>query len=174
MNKYLWQAEGAEAVDDTIMAFMAGEDIVLDRELFPFDIRATAAHVRGLQRAGILDEAESARLVELLEELAEAELVLVLRGDPTRTHPLVKTELVQRRRQDRQPVVLACAFPDDLARHADRTLTLRPGGDEALLHGLAHQIRETASRSKTIGVERDGLAREVSARPDKRADRVGG
>lgn len=72
MNKYLWQAEGAEVVDDAIMAFMAGEDIVLDRELFPFDIRATAAHVRGLQRAGILDEAESSRLLELLEELAEA------------------------------------------------------------------------------------------------------
>ena len=72
MNKYLWQAEGAEVVDDAIMAFMAGEDIVLDRELFPFDIRATAAHVRGLQRAGILDEAESGRLLELLKELAEA------------------------------------------------------------------------------------------------------
>jgi argininosuccinate lyase len=72
MNKYLWQADGAEAVDDAIMAFMAGEDIVFDRELFPFDIRATEAHVRGLQRAGILDEAESGRLLELLGELAEA------------------------------------------------------------------------------------------------------
>jgi argininosuccinate lyase len=72
MNKYLWQADGAGAVDDAIMAFMAGEDIVFDRELFPFDIRATAAHVRGLLRAGILDEAEAARLLELLEELAAA------------------------------------------------------------------------------------------------------
>ena len=60
MNKYLWQAEDTETVDEAIMTFMAGEDIVFDRELFPFDIRATAAHVRGLQRAGILDDAESA------------------------------------------------------------------------------------------------------------------
>jgi argininosuccinate lyase len=72
MNKYLWQAEDTETVDEAIMTFMAGEDIVLDRELFPFDIRATAAHVRGLQRAGILDDAESRRLLELLDELAGA------------------------------------------------------------------------------------------------------
>jgi len=44
---------------------------VLDRELFPFDIRATAAHVKGLARIGILDDAESAQLVALLDELLD-------------------------------------------------------------------------------------------------------
>ena len=48
MKNYVWQDEDAEAVDRTIMDFMAGEDVILDRELFIFDIRATAAHVRGL------------------------------------------------------------------------------------------------------------------------------
>ena len=72
MKKYVWQAEGGAPVDDAIMEFLAGEDVVLDRELFPFDIRATAAHVSGLHRIGVLDESESDRLVQLLEELAEA------------------------------------------------------------------------------------------------------
>ena len=56
MNKYLWQSDSDEQVDKTIMEFMAGEDIILDRELFPFDIRATAAHVRGLERIDVLSE----------------------------------------------------------------------------------------------------------------------
>ena len=71
MNRYLWQPDGGAPVDEIIMRFLAGEDVLLDRELFPYDIRATAAHVRGLARIGILAEAESGRLVALLEELLQ-------------------------------------------------------------------------------------------------------
>jgi argininosuccinate lyase len=71
MKQFLWKAVDAGPVDEVIMQFLAGEDIVLDRELFPFDIRATAAHVRGLARIGILDDGESERLAELLNELQE-------------------------------------------------------------------------------------------------------
>jgi argininosuccinate lyase len=72
MNKYVWQADSAEQVDRTIMEFMAGEDVILDRELFPFDIRATAAHVRGLARIGILESPEEQTLCHLLDQLREA------------------------------------------------------------------------------------------------------
>ena len=71
MKQYLWKAGAHGDLDETIMQFLAGEDIVLDRELFPFDIKATAAHVRGLARIGILSETESNRLVDLLEELLQ-------------------------------------------------------------------------------------------------------
>jgi argininosuccinate lyase len=71
MKNYLWQEGGSEQVDQTIMEFMAGEDVILDRELFPFDIQATAAHVRGLERIGILDAGESETLCHLLEDLRE-------------------------------------------------------------------------------------------------------
>lgn len=71
MKNYLWQEGGSEQVDQTIMEFMAGEDVILDRELFPFDIQATAAHVRGLERIGILDAGESETLCRLLGELSE-------------------------------------------------------------------------------------------------------
>ena len=54
MKNYLWQDDDGAQIDQTIMEFMAGEDVVLDRELFPFDIQATAAHVRGLARIEIL------------------------------------------------------------------------------------------------------------------------
>ncbi len=71
MSKYLWQSDEQGQVDKTIMDFMAGEDVVLDRELFPFDIQATAAHVRGLERIDILSSDESANLCALLDELLQ-------------------------------------------------------------------------------------------------------
>jgi len=71
MSKYLWQSDEQGQVDKTIMDFMAGEDVVLDRELFPFDIQATAAHVRGLERIDILSRDESANLCALLDELLQ-------------------------------------------------------------------------------------------------------
>ena len=71
MKQYLWKSGVGGDADEAIMQFLAGEDVVLDRELFPFDIEATAAHVRGLARIGILGETESTRLVDLLDELSE-------------------------------------------------------------------------------------------------------
>lgn len=72
MSNYVWQAGDGVEVDQAVMEFMAGEDVQLDRELFPFDIRATAAHVRGLARIGILEQRESDVLCALLDELLEA------------------------------------------------------------------------------------------------------
>ena len=69
MSKYLWQSDADGYIDKTIMDFMAGEDVVLDRKLFPYDIRATAAHVRGLERIDILNSDESESLCALLDEL---------------------------------------------------------------------------------------------------------
>ena len=69
MKNYLWQDDGNARIDRDIMEFMAGEDVILDRELFPFDIQATAAHVRGLARIGILSDQESSALCSLLETL---------------------------------------------------------------------------------------------------------
>ena len=71
MSKFLWQLDSDEQVDKTIMEFMAGEDVILDRELFLFDICATAAHVRGLERIAILDSAECDTLCQLLDELKQ-------------------------------------------------------------------------------------------------------
>jgi len=71
MKNYLWQDDDGAQIDQTIMEFMAGEDVVLDRELFQFDIQATAAHVRGLARIGILSADESETLCLLLDQLQQ-------------------------------------------------------------------------------------------------------
>ena len=65
---YLWQKSGIE-VDEAVMAFLAGQDVVLDRALFEFDIEASAAHAKGLARIGVLSEADADQICESLEAL---------------------------------------------------------------------------------------------------------
>ena len=71
MSTLVWQAAGTAAVDKIIMDFMAGEDVVLDRVLLPFDIQATAAHVSGLGRIGILTDDEVKTLLKGLTQLGQ-------------------------------------------------------------------------------------------------------
>jgi argininosuccinate lyase len=71
MKKFLWKDDDARGMDESITEFTAGEDVLLDRQLFPFDIRATMAHVRGLARIGIVEVEECKTLIGLLERLLE-------------------------------------------------------------------------------------------------------
>ncbi len=65
----IW-AEAGHAADAEVQEFLAGDDVILDRELFPFDLRATKAHARGLGRIGILGAAEVDAMVSELDALA--------------------------------------------------------------------------------------------------------
>jgi argininosuccinate lyase len=69
MSDLLWQKPGVE-VDARIMRFLAGDDVVLDREFFLHDITASKAHVEGLQRIGIVGAEEAAALARELDVLA--------------------------------------------------------------------------------------------------------
>src|SRR5689334_15602404 len=69
MSDLLWQKNGI-AVDERIMRFLAGDDVVLDREFFLHDIAASKAHVEGLQRIGIVTADEANHLARELDALA--------------------------------------------------------------------------------------------------------
>lgn len=69
MSDLLWQKPGV-AVDAEIQAFLAGDDVILDREFFLHDIAASKAHAEGLQRIGILSQEELAGLLRELDGLA--------------------------------------------------------------------------------------------------------
>ncbi|MCB9839043.1 MAG: argininosuccinate lyase [Phycisphaeraceae bacterium] len=62
------------------MRYLAADDVILDRELFPHDIRATRAHVNALARIGAFtqDEADrvGAQLETLLARFADGAFVL--------------------------------------------------------------------------------------------------
>jgi len=69
MADLLWQKPGVE-VDARIQAFLAGDDVLLDREFFLHDIAASRAHAEGLQRIGMLGDDELAALLRELDALA--------------------------------------------------------------------------------------------------------
>lgn len=70
MSHLLWQKPGV-AVDAQIQAFLAGDDVLLDREFFLHDITASSAHAEGLQRIGILTSEELSGLQRELTQLAD-------------------------------------------------------------------------------------------------------
>lgn len=69
MSDLLWQKPGV-TVDAKIQAFLAGDDVILDREFFLHDVAASKAHAEGLQRIGILSADELAGLLRELDALA--------------------------------------------------------------------------------------------------------
>ncbi|GMR14829.1 MAG: argininosuccinate lyase [Gammaproteobacteria bacterium] len=72
MKDLIWKKQDkGESTDPAIMDFLAGEDVELDKELLFFDLRASAAHVRGLQQTGILSDAEAGQLLQGLQSIEE-------------------------------------------------------------------------------------------------------
>ena len=71
MSEPIWSKPDS-VTDARLMRFLAGEDVLLDRELLPYDIRASAAHAQGLATIGILDAAELAAVLRELQALAQA------------------------------------------------------------------------------------------------------
>jgi argininosuccinate lyase len=69
MTQPLWQKSDSK-VDARIMRFLAGDDVLLDREFFVHDIQASKAHVEGLARIDVLSADERDALVRELDALA--------------------------------------------------------------------------------------------------------
>jgi argininosuccinate lyase len=72
MTAPIWQKNKAATVDQTIMDFMAGEDIILDRQLVAYDVLASQAHVKGLHAINILNEQQCNQLLNQLQQLQSA------------------------------------------------------------------------------------------------------
>jgi len=71
MKDLIWKKEGkGDSADPAIMAFLAGEDVELDKELLLFDIQASAAHLKGLQQIDILSDVEAGKLLAGLKTIA--------------------------------------------------------------------------------------------------------
>ncbi|SFN19649.1 argininosuccinate lyase [Dokdonella immobilis] len=97
MSDLLWQKSGI-ATDPRIMRFLAGDDVLLDRELFVYDIEASKAHVEGLANIGIVSADEADPLVRELDALAadfrDGQFVLDERFEDG--HSAIEARLIER------------------------------------------------------------------------------
>lgn len=97
MANLLWQKPGV-AVDAKIQTFLAGDDVILDRQFFLYDCRASAAHAQGLQHIGILTADELAGIERELALLAEdfKSGVFVLDEQYEDCHSAIEARLTER------------------------------------------------------------------------------
>ena len=97
MSSPIWQKNKTAVIDDTIMDFMAGEDITLDAELIHYDIEASVAHVKNLAAINVIaaDEAEAliAKLGDLEIAIANGDFVLDSRFEDG--HSAIEAYLVE-------------------------------------------------------------------------------
>ncbi|MDG2537395.1 argininosuccinate lyase [Dyella jiangningensis] len=70
MTQPLWQKSNIK-IDARIMKFLAGDDVLLDREFFLHDITASKAHVEGLANIGVVSADEASALKRELDVLAD-------------------------------------------------------------------------------------------------------
>jgi argininosuccinate lyase len=138
-------------VEADAMAFMSRDDVILDRELFPFDIRATRAHVKGLVSIGLIAADDGERIDRALVELdglfASGEFVLDERFEDG--HTAIESFLVEklgeagkrvhlgRSRNDQVAVALRLYMLDVLERARASCLAI---GRAALGVARAHEM----------------------------------
>jgi len=127
---YIWKKDSTGKVDERVMRFLAGDDVVLDRELLPFDIRASKAHARGLARIKVLTSEQAAAMVASLDRLdtAFAAGEFVLDGRFEDGHSAIESWLIEdlgeiggrihagRSRNDQVAVALRLYMKDRLQR----------------------------------------------------------
>lgn len=63
-------AERGLEPDTELHRFTAGEDVLVDRVLFPFDLRATQAHVAGLARIEVFSASDAERVKSAIDDLS--------------------------------------------------------------------------------------------------------
>lgn len=105
--------------------------------------------IRALQE-GVTPVLGSAFSTASLQDVDEADFVLVLRGDPGRTHPKLKNVLVRRHRQREMPFALAATFTGGLERHARPFLRVAPGTEPALVRYLSRELAEQGVLDDTV------------------------
>jgi predicted molibdopterin-dependent oxidoreductase YjgC len=95
-------------------------------------------------------------------DVSAADLVLVLRGDVGRSHPMIKNLLVQRVARGRR-VLEAFATAGGVAGRRAGHLRVAPGGEEALLLWLARDALRRRAGVPEDGANRTGFAEWCTA-----------
>jgi predicted molibdopterin-dependent oxidoreductase YjgC len=96
---------------------------------------------------GVFSVFDQPRSTAGFAELRLADVVLVIGSDPTRSHPLVKTELVQAAVQRGVEVLTAHPVAGGLERQATEVLRLTPGSTHDLLCAVMARLLASGERS---------------------------
>ena len=90
----LWGGRFTQKPDETFAAF--NSSFRFDRRLFESDVRASIAHANGLKRAGVLNEAETDKIIKSLNGLRERARTMsgFFDSDAEDVHSFIESKLV--------------------------------------------------------------------------------
>ena len=92
----LWQKN--KPLDKRIEAFTVGDDPLLDQRLIAYDCRASVAHAKTLQKAGILNKTETSKLIRELESIIalDEEGAFIIRQEQEDCHTAIENHLTEK------------------------------------------------------------------------------
>jgi len=99
---HLWEksddSASAAASTSGMLRFTVGDDYRWDRELLPYDVRATRAHAWGLTQIGVLSESEFSAVEDGLDDLLEAFAAGTVTVEPADedSHTVIENALTDR------------------------------------------------------------------------------
>ncbi len=147
MSDLLWQKSDTRT-DPDIMRFLAGDDVVLDREFLLHDIEASKAHVGGLANIGIVEPDEAQSITRELDALAEdfrtGRFVLDERYEDG--HSAIEARLIERLGDSGRKVHTGRSRNDQVLVATRLWLKARLSGLRGICHAVAEACLERASR----------------------------
>ena len=151
MSDLLWQKKGVR-VDPRIMKFLAGDDVLLDRELLPYDILASKAHAEGLGNIGILTIEEVTALLHELDILASdvADGRFILDEKYEDGHSAIESRLVERLGDVGRKIHTGRSRNDQVLVASRLWLKARLGELHALCRDIATVCLERADKDQPL------------------------
>jgi len=128
--------------------------------------------------AGLSEAFGSGAMTNSIEELEDADVILVIGSNTTEQHPLIARRIVRCVREKGGTLIVADPRRVDLAEFADLYLSNRPGSDVALINGLLNVIiQEDLIDEGFIENNTDGfedVRKGVEAYPPERVEEITG
>jgi formate dehydrogenase major subunit len=91
--------------------------------------------------AALLETIGSGAVSNQVEDVAEAEVIVIIGARPTVNHPVAAT-FMKNAAKDGKKLIMMDPYGSDLARHATRYLQFRPDTDVPMLNAMMHTIIE--------------------------------
>ena len=147
----LWKKSGTKTNPD-IEKYTAGTDYLFDRVLMPFDIAASRAHAKGLEKAHILSKDELTKILATLDELetsVEAGTVTITPEDED-CHTVIENHLVEKLGDIGKKIHTARSRNDQVATAVRLYMRQHLGEIRVKVKALAAQFIEFAEKYKDV------------------------
>src|SRR3989344_7159551 len=147
----LWK-KGKATLDPVVEKYTAGTDYLFDRVLMPYDIAASRAHAKGLEKANILSKGELKKILSALQDLGaafEAGNITITPEDED-CHTVIENYLIEKLGGIGKKIHTARSRNDKVATAVRLYMRQHLGEIRVKVKALAAQFIEFAEKYKDV------------------------